>query len=167
MRSTNENTQRSPAYCIKQCLDVHKYQQPSLGINASNFSIYARKQMCCYPVHGSKYQPNSLFSWPFFFPGLAGQCRTRRGYLVVVVAEVACMWVRSLAPSPCPAHNAVVHTERSTEGPRVGWPLLQRWPRGRFLWPAWDRPWQLWGRLLCKYQFTIMVTLAFKGLEVN
>lgn len=99
-------------------------------------------------------------SSPFCFLGQGGQCRAYRGYLVAVAAAVVCMRVWSLALSPCPAHNAVVHTERGAKGPRAGWPLLQRWPRGRFLWPARDWTWQLWGRLLCKCQFTI-VYLSF------
>lgn len=96
----------------------------------------------------------SWWTWLHFpndcFAGQSGQCRAYRGCLLVVVAVAVCMKVRSLALSPCPAHNAVIHTKRGAQGPRSGWPLLQRWPRGHLLWPAWDWTWQLWGRLLCK-----------------
>lgn len=91
------------------------------------------------------------------FAGQSGQCRAYRGYLLVVVAVAVCMKVRSLALSPCPAHNAVIHTKRGAQGPRSGWPLLQRWPRGRLLWPARDWTWQLWGRLLCKRTIVLFI----------
>lgn len=67
-----------------------------------------------------------LFSSLFFVLGQGGQCRAHRGCLVAVAAAAAivCMRVWSLALSPCPAHNAVVHAERGAKGPRAGWPLL-------------------------------------------
>lgn len=99
------------------------------------------------------------------FAGQGGQCRAYRGYLEVVVAVAVCMKVRSLAFSPCPAHNAVIHTERGSQGPRTGWPFLQRWPRGRLLRPAWDWTWQLWGRLLCKLK-TVYFCFLFRQLSL-
>lgn len=106
-----------------------------------------------------------IFTLLFCFLGQGGQCRGYRGCLAAVAAVVACMRVWSLTLSPCPAHNAVVHTERGAKGPRAGWPLLQRWPRGRLLWPAWDWTWQLWGRLLCKCQLTVFFILASSNPE--
>lgn len=62
----------------------------------------------------------SISTLLFCFLGQGGQCRAYRGYLVAVAAVVVCMRVWSLTLSPCPAHNAVVHTERGAKGPRAG-----------------------------------------------
>lgn len=135
-----------------------------LSVKSKRICIVSLKETSVWPCP-VQYTAVKVFSCPrvssllLCFPGQAGQCRARHGHLVAVAAAaeaVVCMWAWCPTPSPCPAHNAVIHTERGTKGPRAGRPFLQRWPRGCLLWPARNRTWQLWGRLLCKCQFTIL-----------